>query len=156
MDNKTFINLAEQAVEVSTETAILPYRPRAWLISEVANCNTIKCTSGQQCIMNVKKPLCIDCSTGCKSTANKPINYYGKKVCGSNHRTFPNLCALKKHICSKHVAVDVVNYGKCLLGRKFPSLSVRKFKALQRKELTVQQLLQLAKPMAPFGRAIAV
>lgn len=77
------------------------------------------CKVGETCLMDKTKPRCAVCSMAhCMTTVKlalrkDPQHYYGKLMCGTDHNTYPNLCALRKQACKSGKYINVRHPGAC-------------------------------------------
>lgn len=73
-------------------------------------CDGVQCDSGKVCAVKKGRPRCIcssKCNVGKKASSRTPI-------CGSDGRTYKNICRLRKKACKKRMEdLTVAYYGTC-------------------------------------------
>ncbi|XP_064651975.1 follistatin-like isoform X2 [Lineus longissimus] len=72
------------------------------------SCENVRCSRGKVCRMRQSAPRCI-CNPDCSLDE---MSYTGR-VCGSDNKSYRNLCRLRKYNCRHARHVEVQYYGKC-------------------------------------------
>ncbi|XP_071054404.1 follistatin isoform X2 [Onthophagus taurus] len=75
------------------------------------NCEGVLCGTDKTCVMRKGRPRCV-CAPKCKDNSKKK---QGKgTVCGTDGRTYKNVCRLRKRACRKRATdLTVAYYGIC-------------------------------------------
>lgn len=77
-----------------------------WSVS-IESCKEVRCEEGKKCVVRKGRPRCV-CSPECKAPRG------GGPVCGTDGKSYKNLCRLKKRACKKGSHELAVAYnGHC-------------------------------------------
>lgn len=73
----------------------------------IESCTEVRCEEGKKCVVRRGRPRCV-CSPECKAPRG------GGPVCGTDGKSYKNLCRLKKRACKKGSHELAVAYnGHC-------------------------------------------
>ncbi|RZF33915.1 hypothetical protein LSTR_LSTR012257 [Laodelphax striatellus] len=88
---------------ISAAVKDVTYKPRAPLIEEP--CEKTYCSHGATCLPGSDGKAMCRCPETCPQTA--------APVCGTDGRTYSNLCALRQHSCLHRINIRVQHPGEC-------------------------------------------
>lgn len=78
--------------------------------SQTDSCNGVDCGADKKCVVRQGRPKCV-CSPNCKENRQQRIK---GPVCGSDGRSYKNVCRLKKRACRRRSNnLSIAYYGTC-------------------------------------------
>lgn len=92
----------------------------SYVITETATCATIRCKSGQKCLVEkTGRPRCVTCNLPCpesdtlQAAVGKRKDPAGGPVCGNNNKTYRSWCHMFSDACTTGVVIETKSAGQC-------------------------------------------